>query len=323
MAKYLTCGNILFDSVQSVDGKSFGEHMGGQAMYATSGVRVWSKDVKMVANVGKLDFDLVYKPWLEANGLSTDGINYEQDYTAHVCMQHTESGAYKVGTLKSGLVYDSYLQGMMELRMEQIEENIDEDTVGIYHHPHIPDTVTFDKIRKIREKHNVKFMYELVYRKDFLPHPYFNLDKLKDAVKISGLWSLNRNEAQDLFDIPRDRDEDIIAKLQSFPEFEMCYYRCGSKGAYVITPKEAVFVPLIDITESVDPMGCGNNSTATAMAAWCETDGNPLMTGIMAAISAGFNAAQSGPWPLYTKEDELLARNMANEYYEKLSKKDN
>ena len=46
--------------------------------------------------------------------------------------------SYKVGTLKSGLVYDSYLQGMMELRMEQIEENIDEDTVGIYHHPHLP-----------------------------------------------------------------------------------------------------------------------------------------------------------------------------------------
>ena len=59
MAKYLACGNVLFDTVQAIDGTEFGEHMGGQAMYATSGVRVWSKDVKMVANVGKLDFDLV------------------------------------------------------------------------------------------------------------------------------------------------------------------------------------------------------------------------------------------------------------------------
>ena len=55
------------------------------------------------------------------------------------------------------------------------------------------------------------------------------------------------------------------------------------------------------------------------MAAWCETGKDPLMTGIMAAISAGFNAAQSGPWPVYTPEDEQLARSMAQEYYQKLS----
>ncbi|MBQ1307650.1 MAG: hypothetical protein IIY56_05815 [Erysipelotrichaceae bacterium] len=318
MAKYLACGNVLFDSIKKIDGTDIGEHMGGQAMYATSGIRVWSKSVKMVTNCGKLDFPNVYLPWLKANGLTDEGVNYEQDWTAHVCMQHTESGAYKTGRLDSGLVYDTYLQGMMELRMEQIEANIDTDTVAIYHHPHIPDTVYFSKIEKMRKKYGVRFMYELVYGSNFLPEPYFNLNKLKDAVKIAGLWSLNRNEAQILFDIPRDRDDDIIAQLQSFPEFEMCYYRCGSKGAYVVTPDQAVFVPLIDITESVDSMGCGNCSTGTAMAAWCETDGDPLMTGIMAAISAGFNAAQAGPWPVYTAEDEQLAKKLAQEYYQKL-----
>ena len=319
MAKYLACGNVLFDNIKKIDGTDTGEHMGGQAMYATSGIRVWNRSVKMVTNCGKNDFKEAYLPWLKANGLTDEGVNYEQEWTAHVCMQHTESGEYKTGRLDSGLVYDSYLQGMMELRMEQIESNIDEDTVAIYHHTHIPDTVYFGKINRMREKYGVRFMYELVYMPGFLPEPYFNLNKLKDAVKIAGLWSLNRNEAQGIFGIPRDRDEDIIAQLQNFPEFEMCYYRCGSKGAYVVTPDQAVFVPLIDVTESVDPMGCGNCSTGAAMAAWCETGGDPLMTGIMAAISAGFNAAQAGPWPLYTDADEQLARELAQEYYRKLS----
>ena len=319
MAKYLACGNVLYDSVISLDGKQLGEHMGGQALYAASGIRLWNRDVKMVTNCGKLDFDKHYLTWLNENGLTTEGINYEQDYTAHVCMKHTESGAYTFAPTHSGLVYDTYLQGMMELRMEQIEANIDPDTIAVYHHPHIPDTVYFSKIRKMREKHGIRFMYELVYDENFLPYPYFNLEKLKDAVKIAGLWSLNSNEASVLFDVPKDRNEDIIAKLQDFPEFEMCYYRCGNHGAYVVTPKEAVFVPLIDIADSVDPMGCGNCSTAAAMAAWCETDQDPLMTGIMAAISAGFNAAQSGPWPVYTPGDEELARKLSKDYYKKLS----
>ncbi len=319
MARYLACGNVLFDAVKSADGRQLGEHMGGQALYATSGIRVWTKDVKMVCNCGKWDFDEQYLLWLKDNGLTTDGVNYEQDYTAHVCMQHTSSGAYEITSTHSGLVYDPYLQGMMELRIEQIEANIDNDTLAVYHHPHLPDSVYFDKIRKMREKYGIRFMYELVYQENILPYPYFNLGKLKDAVKIAGLWSLNSNEASLIFDIPKENEEDIIARLQDFPEFEMCYYRCGNRGAYVVTPRKAVFVPAIDITSSVDPMGCGNCSTAAAMAAWCETDQDPLMIGIMAAISAGFNAAQSGPWPLYTKENEEEARRLAKEYYDKLS----
>ena len=321
MAKYLACGNVIFDSVRTAEGKELGEHMGGQALYATAGIRAWTKEVKMVCNCGKLDFDDTYLAWLKKNDLPIDGINYEQDYTAHVCMQYRKGGAYEWTSTHSGLVYDNYLQGMMELRMEQIEANIDEDTIAVYHHPYIPDTVYFDKITKMREKHDIRFMYELVYHEDFLPYPYFNLEKLKDAVKIAGMWSLNSNEASLLFDIPKEKDEDIIEKLQNFPEFEMCYYRLGSRGAYVVTPKEAVFIPLIDIRESKDPTGCGNCSTATAMAAWCETGQDPLKTGIMAAISAGFNAAQSGPWPFYTDKDEMLARKLLNEYYERLSER--
>ena len=60
MAKYLACGNVLYDSMQDIDGHQMGEHMGGQSMYATSGIRLWTKDVKMVTNCG-LDFDDAYK----------------------------------------------------------------------------------------------------------------------------------------------------------------------------------------------------------------------------------------------------------------------
>ena len=318
MAKYLACGNTIYDTVESIDGVNFGEHLGGQAMYATSGIRLWTKDVKMVTNCG-LDYKDGYGAWLDANGLTHEGIRVNKEYCSHVYMKHTESGAYELATTSQGLLYREYFQGFFEMRPEDIEAAIGPDTKGIYHHLHSPDRIMFGKLEKIREKYGVKTMWEIMYAPGapYNHAPYFDLQRIKDAAKIAGTWSLNRNEATDLFNIPRDNDADIINELMKFDGVEMCYYRCGSKGAYVVTPTNAYFCPLIDIVESIDPMGCGNCSTGTAMYAWCET-GDPLMTAIISAISAGYNASQSGPWPLYTPEDTLHAQKLAKEYYDKL-----
>ena len=201
-------------------------------------------------------------------------------------MKHTASGAYDMPPTPAGLKYVPYEQGFLETRPEHIERQIDPDTVAFYHHTHLPDRVMFEKLRKIREKYGVKFMWEIMYMpgKTGFGSPYFNMDKMKNAINIAGMWSLNRNEAADIFSIPRENDEDIINELIKIEGSEMCYYRCGSKGAYVVTGNSAYFCPLIDITSSVDPMGCGNCSTGAAMYAWCET-GDPLMTGIMRSSS--------------------------------------
>ena len=317
MAKYLACGNVIYDTVESIEGVNLGEHLGGQAVYAAAGIRLWTKDVKMVSCVGA-DFKEGYSPWLKANGLSDESIRVEVEYCSHVYMQHTESGAYNiVPNPHNGLMYLNYEQGFLETRPEHIEEAIGPDTMALYHHTHMPDKILFEKMRKIREKYDVKFMWELMFSGGSMWNtPYFNLQKLKDAAEIAGMWSLNRNEAAVIFDIPRENDEDMINELMKFPGVEMCYYRVGSKGAYVVTPTNAYFCPMINIA-STDPMGCGNCSTGTSMYAWCET-GDPLMTAIMSGISAGYNAAQSGPWPVATEQDTLNAQKMAKEYYEKL-----
>ncbi len=305
--------------MQSIDGTETGEHLGGQAIYATSGIRLWTRDVKMVTCCGA-DYKQGYSPWLKANGLSEDGINVKLDFCSHVHMQHTESGAYITTTNRSGLGYNNYEQGFLETHPEDIERAIDPDTAALYHHTHSPDYVLFGKMERIRKKYGVRFMWEVMYGPSSqfgYGTPYFNHDKLQNAIEIAGMWSLNRNEASDMFKIPASNDEDLINELMKFKGSEMCYYRVGSKGAYTIVGNSAYFVPLIDITKSVDPMGCGNCSTGTAMYAWCET-GDPLMTGIMAAISAGYNAAQAGPWPLYTDEDTANANALAKQWYEKL-----
>ena len=319
MSRYLSLGNVLYDSTIAVDGTFYGEYLGGQGFHAMAGIRLWTGDVGMVTRAGE-DFKDGFSKWFRDNGVSEEHVQIKLDYTSHVLMQFHEDGSYGVLPLENGLQFVPYLQGIMDPRPEDVEAAITPDTVAYYHHCMTPDRHTFEQHRKIREKYGVRTMWEVTYApgSQFSISPYFSIDKLRNGAEISGMWSLNRNEAADIFKIPRENDDDMINELIKIGG-EMCYYRCGSKGAYVVAGNSAVFCPMIDITTSVDPMGCGNNSTGAAMYAWCET-GDPLMTGIMAAISAGYNARQKGPMMLITEEDTANANALAQKYYKQLSR---
>ena len=52
MAKYLSLGNVLYDSTIAVDGTFYGEYLGGQGFHAMVGIRLWPTDVGMVTRAG-------------------------------------------------------------------------------------------------------------------------------------------------------------------------------------------------------------------------------------------------------------------------------
>ena len=66
--------------------------------------------------------------------------------------------------------------------------------------------------------------------------------------------------------------------------------------------------------EVVDVTGCGNTSTAGACCAWCEGN-DPIMTGIMANISANYNLRQIGPYPNFTDDVVREAHAFAQKLY--------
>ena len=99
----------------------------------------------------------------------------------------------------------------------------------------------------------------------------------------------------------------------------MLFLRAGEKGSYVIADGKATFVPSVLVGDVVDPTGCGNCSTAVALYAWMETR-DPLMTGIMANISAAYNLLQSGLYPGYSAEDKAYAAKLRDDLYAKYSK---
>jgi sugar/nucleoside kinase (ribokinase family) len=72
---------------------------------------------------------------------------------------------------------------------------------------------------------------------------------------------------------------------------------------------QAVFLASIGTENTVDPTGCGNNSTAAALVGFAE--GLSMReTLAMANISASYNARQYGPWPLVTPQVRREAKDL-------------
>ncbi len=315
MAKYITYGSILYDRVTRTDGSPEDVHIGGHSLYALAGVRLFDKSCKMVEEVGE-DFKDGFVPWLETNGIPTDGIRYVEEETPSTRMTFRDDGSYEAISMRAGPPF-TYELGYLATKPWQIEMTLDQDTKAIYHHTFKPDRKIFRDMDEIRQKHGIQFMWEIMFPVYGSGDAALDLEKFKYCAKIADMISLNKFEASVIYGIPEDNDEDMVdAIIRTGPEF--CLYRVGKKGAYAITGNNAIFCGSIDpFGPSVDPTGCGNNSTGAAMWAWCETK-DPAFTLACANVSAGYNAGQYGPWPVFRDEDMAHALALSKEIAERL-----
>ncbi len=311
--EYLACGNVMSDRIHKEDGSYSEWNMGGPAFFALAGIRLWTENCKLVCRTGR-NFAETYGKWMDANHVSRESVRYELENTTAYTLEYTLGGAYKAEGHQS-LEHLGYLK----TNPEDIDRAASSEVKGIYLAQNT-DMVFWEKLAHVKAKYGFKIMWEAEYAPkwtDMSREVFF--ERLHNVLPLTDMWSLNHNEASHLFDIPREEDEAIIRELQKLP-VEMTFYRVGSRGSFVVTKTEAYFCPVIKpFGESVDPTGCGNNSTAAAMYAWV-SGADPAMVAVMANISAGFNAAQFGTYPLYTEEDKAMAAALAKEYHPQVKK---
>lgn len=316
MAEYLSCGNIMSDIIEKEDGTVSQVCIGGPALYALAGIRTWTDSCKLLTVTGA-DHYQTYGQWMDDNGLSKDLIHVEMENGTYMRLKYNPNdGGFQFQSERSF----EYL-GYLKTHPYQIEEAVTPDLKGIYM-ANNTDLVIWEKIRQIKERHGFKIMWELEYPslKIFGQDKEEYIRRIREVLKITDMWSLNYNEASALFDIDREDDGQIIARLKELGD-AMTFYRVGTRGAYVITKDRTCFCEAIDpFGPSVDPTGCGNCSTGAAMYAW--TAGyDEADTVIMANIAAGFNAHQFGPYPRFTREDQQLAEKMRQEMRKKLEER--
>ena len=302
----------MSDIVENAQGEVSPIHIGGPAMYALAGIRMWTKNCKLVAQAGE-DYRNTYGRWMDDNGLTHESILVElEKCTCHTLRYDRQDGGFNYVS-NSG----SEFLGYLKTHPYHIDTAATSDVRGIYMAQNL-DRIVWKKLDTVKSKYDFKIMWEIEYGNDTIPLSE-RLQKIKDVLFYTDMWSINNNEASDLFQIPREKDEDIINEIMKL-NVEFTLYRVGKRGAYAVTPTEAYFCPSVDpFGESVDPTGCGNCSTGAALYAYTEF-GNPLLAVIMANISSGYNAAQYGPYPVITDEVMENVKQMAEQLYKQQNK---
>lgn len=305
MAKYISCGNLVSDSVRSVDGVLSKPNMGGGGIFALAGIRLWTDNCKLVCHAGE-DYYETYGKWMEDNGLTNDGVMIDVEKTNSSILTHRPDGTYfqenPLGPRKGAENF-----GYLQVKPRELENLIESDTLGIYMTQNC-DKVRWKNLLELKKKTNVKIMWELQLFDQTLEQVMAVIDK-------ADMFSINKFEASKLYDIDPNNEEELIKQLQQLP-VEMVFFRVGEKGAYVLAGGKEAFCPSVDpFGPSKDPTGCGNCSTGAAMYAWLEGK-DPLMTAIMANISSGYNAAQYGVYPIFDKSTMKEAKDLAVKIYE-------
>ena len=313
--EYLACGDLMSDLVELADGTVSEKNIGGAAMYALSGMRLWTKNCKLVCKAGA-DYKDTYGKWLENNGITQSSVNVAAEHCSTFVLRYAPDGSFTPIP-----VYSYTNVGYLKTHPEDIDKACEGEAVKAIYVVHYTDAVIWRKLAEVKKKYGFKIMWEIEFDRAFRKRENIDcetaLESVKRALEIADMWSINHNEASDLFHIPREDDADIIAEIQKLP-VELTLYRVGKRGAYVITPREVYFCESIDpLGKSVDPTGCGNTSTGAAMLSYIEGD-HPAMVAAKACIAAGFNAAQRGPYPLYTENIMSSACKLADKYFAKI-----
>ena len=297
---YIAAGNVMSDIIEKEDGSRSSMHLGGPAFFALAGIRLWTDSVKLCAGVGA-DFEQIYGPWMKQNGISEDSVDVRTDHCTLHILKYLENGKYAHQS-----VYGAENMGILKTMPENLEAALD-NTKGIYMAQNT-DKVYWRKLTRLKEKYGFKFMLELEHNGGW--------DDVKEICKLTDYFSCNLNEASALLDIPREQEDEIIGKLLGLP-VDHIFFRVGSKGSWALYNNTATFVPAIDIGEPVDPTGCGNCSTGSAMYAYTEGY-DPIMVAIMSNIAAAYNIMQYGPYPHFTeqtrKDAMALAEKLRKDY---------
>ena len=313
--EYLACGNIMTDQIEDKNGKLSAPKMGGPAFYALAGIRLWTPNCKLVCKAGA-DYADTYGVWMQQNRVPQDSVNVVCEHcTCHVLTYQPD------GSFLFRSKYGQEVLGYMKTHPEDIDVACANQQVKGMYMAQNTDKIVWDKLAAVKKKYGFKIMWELEHAPGMREKNNWSRQEMQQRIlhclQVADMWSLNHNEAADLFGIPREDDKAMIAQLQKLP-VEMTFYRVGSRGAFVVTPTNSYFCQVIKpFGESADPTGCGNNSTGTAMYSWAAGDDGASVA-VKACISAGFNAAQNGPYPLYTEEDTHLAEQLLREYLPKV-----
>ena len=300
--KYIVASTAVMDELRFADGTMHGPVGGGAGLYALAGMKTWTDDVLIVTGVGS-DFAALQGEWFARNHLSTAGLVIKGEYTPRTTV------AYDATDERTETpIYGSDHYRLMEPAPAEIEQACQE-AAGVYVFKNA-DRDFWSATMRLKERQGFMLLWELAAD---AAQPR-ELPGIVEILKHVDVWSLNRQEALDLF--AATSVVEVIPRLHAL-RLPLVYLRMGREGAYMLAAGKTWTIPSIRASNVVDVTGGGNSSSGAVLVGFCEGN-DPLMAGIMGSVSAAACLAQYGPPPVIDavarENAKWLARAMYDEY---------
>lgn len=281
MVSYVVSGAIIVDNIIPYgETKPVAVQLGGGAMYALTGIKLWDDSVVVAAAAGE-DFHALYGAWMANNGLSAEGIDVVADKTYQTHLTYLKNGTYK----SPSKPMTSTEKALLYLSMPRLQPFFHRGLKGVHLLTH-GDAAFFAELDGFRRQYGFKVGFE--WAPD-LSTPRLR-EQLDDVVRRIDYFSISLVELSALYPEIRDA-QDALAFLEALNCPTL--FRMGTDGAYFICDHEAHFSPMVSAFGEQDPTGCGNTSTSAAFWAFCEGK-PPLECSMIGAVTASLNAGTKG-----------------------------
>lgn len=292
--EYIAYGAVITNRLLYTDKTCIPDIMGGSGLYSFAALRLCTPKSMLLAGVGG-DFEEFYGPWMDHNQCCKDGLLRVVDKTTYNELVYAPDGTYIEYSIY-GPEYEAENVKKTILSGADLLPFLD-DAKGVCINAGI-DGAFSSVLLEAKKKHPFRVMWEVpasaiselaeIFRKD-------GFAGLKKRLRGVDLFSTNKPESFEIFGVST-----VEEAVRAFQQLGMpCYYRVGTKGAYMIEGDQYAHVPMISLVpreQETDPTGCGNASTAAAMWAYCE--GFDLRKScVVGNVAAAYNVRQYGPYP--------------------------
>ena len=300
----MASGYVIIDDIEYADGKTIKNRLGGGAVFAMSGMKLWTDDVLSVNYVGE-DFVDYFGGWFGKNNIPLEGNRVRAKYTIHYRLVYAENGAYVcVPTKENPEAYTEKLRALMDPDMELLQPYL-ADCAGL-DVLFSADEHLFREMDLYRQRYGFKVMWEY---SDFRAASYNKIETLFRCLRYVDMFSINGFESQELFGISDEMQ--LVSFFKKFPV--PVFFRVGEKGSYYIQDGKALFFPIIRAEGKADPTGCGNTSTSAVL--WAYASGHSMKDiGLIGTITATINAQHMGLIGDYTPQLRQQAHDMLDRY---------
>jgi len=282
---YIASGISIINDIKYLDGTYSRNRLGGCAIFAYGGIRLFTDSVLFLSSGGKDFFDY-YGDYFKQNNISSEAIYLDLPFTHHTELIYEEDGTWKEKSIHG----DDYFLLQSEnnrTSFKKLKPFLHKDSKGLYLDSPAQENIfkEIDDIRKISP--DIKIMWE--------PPSFSSKDPSLKEIIINNLkkidyYSMNLDEASSFFNVSREEEIINAIKKLNIP----CFLRKGEKGSSWIQDGNVFSCDAIAKDKAKDVTGCGNTSAAAALY-WATKTNNYNDVVYNANYAASINSQFEGP----------------------------